>query len=158
MNSKQDKEPQASACARQGATDSLPTSADPPHHRLWQASDGHRHQSARPAQLWLSEPQPAPASSFLSPLWGLVAWPFAVQGLTPLATDLGSSGARIACSARPFGDRLAGAGWPRLFQPAEPELAPAFTPRSSRCALGPSNAEPHALPRTTTSKFVSPTF
>ncbi len=29
MNSKQDKEPQASACARQGATGSLPASADP---------------------------------------------------------------------------------------------------------------------------------
>ncbi len=100
----------------------------------------------------------APALSFLSPLWGLVPRPFAFQGLTPLATNLGSSGARTACPTRPVGDRLAGAGWPRLFQSGGPELAPASTLRSSRCALGSSNAEPHAWQRTTTSRFVSPTF
>ena len=35
----------------------------------------------------------APTSGVLSPRWGLAARPFAFQGLAPLATDLGSSGA-----------------------------------------------------------------
>ncbi len=58
----------------------------------------------------------------------------------------------------PPADPPSGAGWPRLFQPGGHELAPAFTLRSSRCALNPPNAELHVWPRTTTSRFVSPTF
>ena len=41
----------------------------------------------------VGQPHLAPSSGVLSPRWGLVASPFAFQGLAPLATNLGSSGA-----------------------------------------------------------------
>ncbi len=46
-----------------------------------------------------------PLRVFCRPSWGLAVRPFAFQGLTPLATNLGSSGA-----VRPAGARLAWVG------------------------------------------------
>ena len=39
------------------------------------------------------QPRVVPTSGSLSPRWGLAARPLAFQGLTPLATNPGSSGA-----------------------------------------------------------------
>ncbi len=65
-----------------------------PEGRQTAASLGGRRPPIRQTRaMGLSQPRLAPTTGVLSPRWGSPARSFAFQGLAPLATNLGSSGA-----------------------------------------------------------------